>query len=80
MNEKFIVKHYVYDKRPSIKGNGFDGLEIGEDRDEAQEFIDYVNTVQKEKEELVERFKNWLMVNTSIPVERIVYLDAELEF
>jgi hypothetical protein len=28
--EPFVVKHYSSDERPSIKGNGFDGLEIGE--------------------------------------------------
>lgn len=42
--EPFVVKHYVDDVWPSIKGNGFDGLEIGETREEAQEFIDWVNT------------------------------------
>ncbi len=41
--EEFIVKHYLSDERPSIKGNGFDGLEIGEERDDAEEFISYVN-------------------------------------
>jgi hypothetical protein len=39
----FIVKHYSSDDRPSIKGNGFDGLEIGEDRQEAEEFINWIN-------------------------------------
>ena len=43
--EQFIVKHYTADDRPSIKGNGFDGLEIGEDREEAEEFINYVNEI-----------------------------------
>jgi hypothetical protein len=41
--EPFIVKHYSSDKRPSIKGNGFDGLEIGEDRAEAEEFVSWLN-------------------------------------
>lgn len=41
--EPFIVKHYIDDERPSIKGNGFDGLEIGTDRQYAQEFVDWVN-------------------------------------
>jgi hypothetical protein len=40
----FVVKHYVNDDRPSIKGNGFDGLEIGYTREEADEFIAWVNT------------------------------------
>ena len=39
----FIVKHYSSDERPIIKGNGFDGLEVGESREEAQEFIAFVN-------------------------------------
>ena len=39
----FVVRHYASDERPTIKGNGFDGLEIGEDRQEAEEFIDWVN-------------------------------------
>jgi hypothetical protein len=41
--EPFVVKHYSADERPSIKGNGFDGLEIGENRKEAEEFISWVN-------------------------------------
>jgi hypothetical protein len=41
--EPFVVRHYCEDERPSIKGNGFDGLEIGEDREEAQEFVDWIN-------------------------------------
>lgn len=40
----FAVKHYSESERPSIKGNGFDGLEIGEDRQEAQEFVDWINS------------------------------------
>lgn len=39
----FVVRHYTDDDRPSIKGNGFDGLEIGEDRQEAEEFITWIN-------------------------------------
>lgn len=39
----FVVRHYTDDERPSIKGNGFDGLEIGEDRQEAEEFIAWIN-------------------------------------
>lgn len=41
--ELFVVKHYASDDRPTIKGNGFDGLEIGEDREEAERFIAWVN-------------------------------------
>ena len=39
----FVVRHYTDDERPSIKGNGFDGLEVGEDRQEAEEFIAWIN-------------------------------------
>lgn len=43
--EKFVVKHYTDDEHPIIKGNGFDGLVIGEDREEAQEFVNYINKI-----------------------------------
>lgn len=39
----FVVRHYIEDERPSIKGNGFDGLEIGEDREEAEAFVAWIN-------------------------------------
>lgn len=39
----FAVKHYAGDKHPTIKGNGFDGLILGEDREEAEKFISLVN-------------------------------------
>ena len=39
----FVVKHYIYEDRPTIKGNGFDGLEIGVDRKDAEVFIEWVN-------------------------------------
>jgi hypothetical protein len=42
---KFVVKHYSSDESPTIKGNGFDGLEIGEDREEAEEFITFINSL-----------------------------------
>jgi hypothetical protein len=48
MIERFVIKQYSDDERPIIKGNGFDGLEIGEDREEAQEFIDFVNMLLSE--------------------------------
>jgi hypothetical protein len=41
--ELFVVRHYVADERPIIKGNGFDGLTIGEDREEAEQFVAWVN-------------------------------------
>lgn len=45
--DPFIVKHYSGDERPVIKGNGFDGLEIGETREEAEEFVAWVNAKLK---------------------------------
>jgi hypothetical protein len=41
--EQFVVRHYSSDAHPSIKGNGFDGLVLGENREEAQEFIGWIN-------------------------------------
>jgi hypothetical protein len=41
--EDFVVKHYSTDQRPILKGNGFDGLEIGDTREEAEEFVRWVN-------------------------------------
>jgi len=40
----FTVKFYSADDRPSIKGNGFDGLSIGDDKEEANEFVSWVNS------------------------------------
>jgi hypothetical protein len=42
--EPFVVRHYVADDRPSIKGNGFDGLTLGEDREQAEAFVAWVNS------------------------------------
>lgn len=41
--EPFVVKHYASDERPTIKGNGFDGLEVGTDREDAEEFVKWLN-------------------------------------
>lgn len=43
--EKFIIKHYIGDKHPTVKGNGFDGLIIGDNRDEAEEFVNFINAI-----------------------------------
>ncbi len=43
MYDLFVVKHYGDDPHPTIKGNGFDGLVVGNYRDEAVEFITFVN-------------------------------------
>ena len=41
--EPFVVKYYTDDRYPSIKGNGWDGLRVGDDRDEAEEFVKWLN-------------------------------------
>jgi hypothetical protein len=41
--QPFVVKYYSADERPTIKGNGFDGLEIAQTRGEAEQFIEWVN-------------------------------------
>lgn len=41
--ENFVVKHYTSDAQPTIKGNGFDELKIGDDRWEAEEFVNWIN-------------------------------------
>jgi hypothetical protein len=46
--EPFVVRHYTGEERPTIKGNGFDGLEIGEDREEAERFVAFVNAIRKQ--------------------------------
>ena len=53
-NEQFIVKHYSEDERPMLKGHGFDGLTIGDDRQEAQEFVDYLNTMLRQQQAEIE--------------------------
>lgn len=41
--EKFIVKHYAGQAHPIVKGNGFDGIVLGESKEEAQDFVDFIN-------------------------------------
>lgn len=41
--EYFAVKHYTSEKHPFIIGNGFQ-IEIAESRNEAEEFINFVNS------------------------------------
>jgi hypothetical protein len=41
--EPFVVKQYNDDPHPSIKGNGFDGLTLGDYRDEAETFVNWIN-------------------------------------
>jgi hypothetical protein len=41
--EPFVVRHYTEDRFPLIKGNGFDGLQVGKDREEAEEFVAWIN-------------------------------------
>jgi len=49
--EKFVVRHYSDDPHPTIKGNGFDGLVVGEYREEAELFIAWVNGLISESEQ-----------------------------
>ena len=57
-NEQFIVKHYSEDERPTLKGHGFDGLVIGDDRQEAQDFVDYLNTMLRQQQAEIEELKD----------------------
>jgi hypothetical protein len=41
--EPFVVRHYVGEDRPIVKGNRFDGLEIGSTREDSIEFINFIN-------------------------------------
>jgi hypothetical protein len=43
--EKFIVKHYNGEAHPSIKGHGFDGTTLGDERYEADDFVEYINSM-----------------------------------
>lgn len=40
----FSVRFYVGSDAPELRGMGFDGLRIGDDREDAQEFVDWLNT------------------------------------
>ena len=46
--EHFTVKHYIGDSRPTLKGNGFDGLEVGRTREDAQDFVTFLNAAIRE--------------------------------
>lgn len=46
----FVVRHYTEDDGPTFKGNGFDGIRVGDDREEAQQFADYINALRKDAE------------------------------
>ena len=48
--EKFKVKQYT--KLCILKGNGFDGLELGDDRDDAEVFVEFVNILIEENAKL----------------------------
>lgn len=41
--EPFVVKHYLGDSHTTIKGNGFDGLTVGDDMSEAEAFVQWIN-------------------------------------
>jgi hypothetical protein len=58
--EPFVVKHYSADERPTLKGNGFDGLEIGEDREEAERFVAFVNAAVAAERERCAKVCEWV--------------------
>jgi len=41
--EKFIIKQYPCNANPSIEGNGFNPIPLGDNNDDAEEFIGFVN-------------------------------------
>lgn len=43
--ERFTIKQYNTNERPIIKGFGFDGLSLGDEREEAEEFISFINII-----------------------------------
>jgi hypothetical protein len=56
--EPFVVRHYTGEERPVIKGNGFDGLEVGETREEAERFVAFVNAIRAQTlEEAAQMFE-----------------------
>ena len=71
MSDKFIIKHYADDPHPTLKGNGFDGLVIGDYREEAEGFITYINNRIEQLQEQVEDLTSennrleraWLAIN-----------------
>ena len=59
MSDKFIIKHYADDPHPTLKGNGFDGLVIGDYREEAEGFITYINNrIEQLQEQVAELAKD----------------------
>lgn len=78
MAEKFIVKHYCGEEQPIVKGNGFDGLPIGESKEEAEEFISFINKLIDDVEQVkaTERERCADLLN-KYPFESVDYL-AEL--
>lgn len=49
--EEFVIKNYVGHDRPIIKLNNLDELEIGDNQEEGQEFVDFVNMLIQYKNE-----------------------------
>lgn len=41
--EPFVARYYDGDTGPSIKGNGFDGLRVGDTREDTEEFVAWLN-------------------------------------
>jgi hypothetical protein len=49
--EPFVVRFYVGDPFPTIKGNGFDGLAFHEPREEVEDFVKWLNSRLCEEEQ-----------------------------
>jgi hypothetical protein len=63
--EPFVVRRYSTDARPFIRGNGFDGLELGEDLEEADKFISWINA------------RLSLLAPASAPTRKVVQIAVE---
>jgi hypothetical protein len=69
--QQFVVKHYTSEERPTIKGNGFDGLEVGEDREDAEEFVGWLNERFSDIDRLREELDTHLKVHLGVVRENI---------
>lgn len=57
--ENFRIKQCDKSERPTLEGNGFDGLEIGGSRGEAEDFISYVNGLINLYNDITDQLKSW---------------------
>lgn len=77
MSEPFVVRFYTEDEGPILKGNGFDGCRIGEDREEAERVVSWINVriaaLEAENARLREDAERYRMLR------RNGYLDAYID-